>query len=119
MLVASPRRDTLQEAVFFADALHDAGIEISALIVNRMHPRFAPGLAEAARERAESLAGTAIGDHYANLADFQLIAAREERHLDDLVGKVGDATVVRVPLLRSDVHDLSGLEELSTYVVGD
>ncbi len=92
VLVASPRRDTLQEAVFFADALHDAGIEISALIVNRMHPRFAPGLAEAARERAESLAGTAIGDHYANLADFQLIAAREERHLDDLVGKVGDAT---------------------------
>jgi hypothetical protein len=84
-----------------------------------MHPRFAPSLAEAARERAETLAGTAIGDHYANLADFQLIASREERHLDDLVGKVGDATVVRVPFLRSDVHDLAGLEELAGYVVGD
>ncbi len=92
VLVASPRRDTLEEAVFFADALQGAGIEISALIVNRMHPRFAPSLAEAARERAETLAGTAIGDHYANLADFQLIASREERHLDGLVGKVGDAT---------------------------
>jgi len=119
VLVASPRRDTLAEAVFFADALHEAGIEISALIVNRMHPRFAPGLAEAAGERAESLAGTAIGDHFANLADFQLIASREERHLDGLVGQVGDATVVRVPFLRTDVHDLAGLDELATYVVGN
>jgi len=119
VLVASPRRDTLEEAVFFADALRDADIEISALIVNRMHPRFGPGPAEAAGERAERLAGTAIGDHFANLADFQLIAGREERHLDDLVGKVGDATVVRVPFLRSDVHDLAGLDELATHVMGD
>ena len=91
VLVASPRRDTLAEAVFFAEALGEADIAISALIVNRMHPRFAEGLGEAARERATTLAGTAIGDHYANLADFQLIAGREEDHLDDLVGKVGDA----------------------------
>jgi len=52
VLVASPRRDTLEEAVFFAEALEEADIAISALIVNRMHPRFAPGLAEAAEERA-------------------------------------------------------------------
>jgi anion-transporting ArsA/GET3 family ATPase len=119
VLVASPRRDTLEEAVFFAEALAEADIAISALIVNRMHPRFAPSLAEAARERAETLAGTAIGDHYANLADFQLIASREEDHLGGLVGKVGDAVIVRVPFLRSDVHDLAGLEELGRYVFAD
>jgi anion-transporting ArsA/GET3 family ATPase len=119
VLVASPRRDTLEEAVFFAEALAEADIAISALIVNRMHPRFAPSLAEAARERAETLAGTAIGDHYANLADFQLIASREEDHLEALVGKVSDAEVVRVPFLRSDVHDLAGLEALATYVITD
>ena len=119
VLVASPRRDTLEEAVVFADALAEAGIAISALIVNRMHPSFGAGLAEAAGERARSLAGTAIGDHFANLADFQLIASREERHLDGLVGRVGDATVVRVPFLPSDVHDLDGLEELAAYVIED
>ena len=84
-----------------------------------MHPSFGAGLAEAAEERARSLAGTAIGDHFANLADFQLIASREERHLDGLVGRVGDATVVRVPFLPSDVHDLDGLEELAAYVIED
>jgi anion-transporting ArsA/GET3 family ATPase len=117
VLVASPRRDTLEEAVFFADALAEADISISALVVNRMHPRFAPGLGEAARERATTLAGTALGDHYANLADFQLIAGREEDQLTELVTRVGDATVVRVPFLRSDVHDLAGLEELREFVM--
>jgi anion-transporting ArsA/GET3 family ATPase len=117
VLVASPRRDTLAEAVFFAEALRDADIAISALIVNRMHPRFAEGLGEAARERSATLAGTAIGELYANLADFQLIAGREEDHLDDLVGKVGDAPVVRVPFLRGDVHDLAGLDDLAAHVV--
>jgi anion-transporting ArsA/GET3 family ATPase len=117
VLVASPRRDTLAEAEYFADALGEGGIAVSALIVNRMHPRFAPGLAEATRERSETLAGTALGDHYANLADFQLIAGREEDHLAGLVGRVGDAAVVRVPFLRSDVHDLAGLEELRRQVI--
>ncbi len=119
VLVASPRRDTLDEAAFFAEALGEADMSISALVVNRMHPRFAPGLGEAARERADTLAGTALGDHYANLADFQLIASREEDHLRELVGRVGDATVVRVPFLRGDVHDLAGLEELAQHVVTD
>jgi anion-transporting ArsA/GET3 family ATPase len=119
VLVASPRRDTLAEAVFFADAIAEADIEVSALIVNRMHPRFGEGLGEAARERAATLAGAPLADHYANLADFQLIAGREEDHLADLVGKVGDAAVVRVPFLRSDVHDLEGLEELAQHVITD
>ena len=61
--------------------LAEADIPVRALIVNRMHPRFGPSLAEAARERAETLAGTDLGDLYANLADFQLVASREEDHL--------------------------------------
>lgn len=116
VLVASPRRDTLDEAVFFADALDGAGIAITALVVNRMHPRFGAGIGEAAHERAETLAGSDIGQLYANLADFQLIAGREEDHLAELMGKVGDATVVRVPFLRSDVHDLAGLDDLATHM---
>ena len=117
VLVASPRRDSLAEAGFFAESIAEADIEVSALVVNRMHPHFGDGLGEAARERAETLAGTALADHYANLADFQLIAGREEDHLAHLVGKVGDATIVRVPFLRSDVHDLAGLEELAKHVI--
>ncbi len=116
VLVASPRRDTLEEAMFFAEALAGADIAVSALIVNRMHPRFGEGIGEAARERADTHEGTDLGELYANLADFQLIAGREEDHLAGLVGAVGEATVVRVPFLESDVHDLAGLDELALHL---
>ena len=109
VLVASPRRDTVQEADYFATRLGESGIEVRALVVNRMHPRFADGLAEATRSRAETLAGTDLGGLYANLADFQLVAAREEEHLTGLAERVAPAPVIRVPFLEQDVHDLETL----------
>jgi anion-transporting ArsA/GET3 family ATPase len=116
VLVASPRRDTVEEAEFFAARLHEAGISVRALIVNRMHPTFGAGLAEAARERARTLAGTELGGLYANLADFRMVAAREEEHLAGLGELVAPAPVVRVPFLESDVHDLTGLTEVGSHL---
>jgi len=117
VLVASPRRDTITEAEFFAEKLIEGGIDVDALVVNRMHPRFGEGpavagWAEATRERSESLAGTDIGSLYRNLADFQLVASREEENLIGLAERVAPAPVVRVPFLRSDVHDLDGLRQI-------
>jgi len=116
VLVASPRRDTVEEATFFARKLGEARIPVEALVVNRMHPRFGEGLAEAARERAATLQGTALGSHYANLADFRLVASREEDHLAGLAEQVEPAPVVRVPFLRSDVHDLEGLAAVGEHL---
>ena len=116
VLVASPRRDTIEEARYFADRLADAQITVRALVVNRMHPRFGDGLAEATAERASTLAGTALGDLYRNLADFQLVASREEEHLSGLAEAVAPAPVVRVPFLPTDVHDLAGLSALGEHL---
>jgi anion-transporting ArsA/GET3 family ATPase len=116
VLVASPRRDTVEEADFFASRLHESGIDVRALIVNRMHPKFGDGLAEATRERARTLDGTDLGGLYANLADFRLVATREEEHLSGLAERVAPAPVVRVPFLRSDVHDLDGLAEVGEHL---
>jgi hypothetical protein len=82
-----------------------------------MHPRFGSGDPAHARRRAEELEGTDLGGLYANLADFGLVAQREEEHLIALAGRVEPAPVVRVPFLRSDVHDLAGLEELAIHMV--
>jgi anion-transporting ArsA/GET3 family ATPase len=116
VLVASPRRDTVEEARYFAEKLGDAHIAVRALIVNRMHPRFGDGLAEAARERADTLEGTDLGGLYRNLADFQLVASREEEHLAGLAEAVAPAPVVRVPFLSTDVHDLEGLTLLAEHL---
>lgn len=109
VLVTAPRRDVVEEATFFAARLTEASIPVRALIVNRMHPRFATGDARATRERARTFAGTALGGLYANLADFQQVASNEEEHLAGLAERVAPAPVVRVPFLESDVHDLDGL----------
>ena len=101
---------------FFAEKLTEGGIPVRSLVINRMHPNFADGLAEATRERANSLEGTAIGDLYRNLADFQLVSSREEEHVESLAAKVAPAPVVRVPFLRSDVHDLDGLRQIEAHL---
>jgi anion-transporting ArsA/GET3 family ATPase len=116
VLVASPKRDTVEEARFFADKLAETDLPVRALIVNRMHPRFGAERPEAIRERGQTLEGTELGELYANLADFTLVAAREEEHLDGLADQVAPAPVVRVPFLRSDVHDLTGLDEVGAHL---
>jgi anion-transporting ArsA/GET3 family ATPase len=129
VLVASPRRDTVDEAHFFAERLSEGGIEVRGLVVNRVHPAFGLGadgagagepvsvaLAAGAARRAESLADSPVGGLYRNLADFQAVASREHAHLAGLAQAVAPAPVVWVPFLRSDVHDLAGLVEVAEHV---
>ena len=122
VLVASPRRDTVEEAQFFADRLGEAGIAVRALIVNRVHPDFGTRVTEAhanaTASRASTLAGTDLGGLYRNLADFQAVASREHAHLAGLAGTVAPAPVVWVPFLRSDVHDVAGMDEIARHVFG-
>ncbi|MEZ5142572.1 MAG: ArsA family ATPase [Acidimicrobiales bacterium] len=116
VLVTAPRHDVVSEATFFAARLHDADIPVRALIVNRMHPHFSDASPTATRERAHSYAGTDLGGLYDNLADFLLVASREEDHLRGLAERLAPAPVVRVPYLRSDVHDLDGLYEIAHHL---
>ncbi len=118
VLVASARRDTVEEATFFADRLRQSGLPVAAVIVNRLHPRFDDGVAGSERSRAlaAAVAGTALADLYTNLADLQLIAAREEEELAPLLAAADGATVVRVPFLPADVHDLGGLTAVGEHL---
>jgi anion-transporting ArsA/GET3 family ATPase len=117
VLVASPRRDTIEEATYFAAKLAEAGIAVRALVVNRMHPRFGDGAVERSLAGAAGLEGSELGGLYRNLAEFQLVASREEEHLSGLAEAVAPAPVVRVPFLPSDVHDLDGLTEVGAYLL--
>jgi anion-transporting ArsA/GET3 family ATPase len=119
VLLAAPRRDAIEEALFFARRLRESDIEIEALVVNRMHPRFGhvPSVltsgAPASAPEAAPLAALV-----ANLRDLDSVAEREERYLKSLTRQVAPAPVVRVPLLDDDVHDLDGLRQVGRYLVG-
>ncbi|MBW3610211.1 MAG: ArsA family ATPase [Actinobacteria bacterium] len=116
VLVASPRADTVAEASFFATKLGESDISVASLIVNRLHPRFGSGRAEADRARARTLAGTPLGSLFANLGDLRAIADGEESTLAELSAQVAPAPVVRVPFLADDVHDLDTLARIATYL---
>ncbi|MEZ5237722.1 MAG: ArsA-related P-loop ATPase [Microthrixaceae bacterium] len=122
VLVASPKADTVAEAGYFASQLAEHEIPVRALVVNRMQPRFGdagtgPTRSEAAA-RAETLEGTAIGDHYRALADALAMADGEEAHLVGLSERIAPAPVVRVPVLPVEVTDLSGLHDLGRHLFG-
>jgi anion-transporting ArsA/GET3 family ATPase len=109
VLVASPRADTAAEAAFFAARLSEAGIPVAALVINRMHPRFGTAGLEEARSH--------VGDPaWANLADLVAVAEGEEAQVDDLLDEIGSVPVTRIPYLDHDVHDLTSLAELGTYL---
>jgi anion-transporting ArsA/GET3 family ATPase len=115
VLVASPRFDAVDEALFFAEKLKESGIGVDALVVNRLHPRFGDGSAAEARMRAGA-DSTFVGALYANLADFRQVAEREESHFAELAGRVAPAPVARVPFLAADVHDLDGLRRVGEHL---
>lgn len=115
VLVASPRRDTVVEALFFAQKLREAGIRVRSLVVNRVHPGVGLGLPSV----PPAPAGSALAALEENLAALDSVAAREREHLGDLTAAVAPAPVVLVPFLASDVHDVEGLGEIAAYLLGE
>ncbi len=117
VLVASPKADTVAEAGYFTDRLHASGIDVRALVVNRMQPDFGDGALDSSpeelRERARELEGTALADHYTCLADARALARGEEEHLRGIAARIDPAPVVRVPVLPFEVSDLESLGALA------
>jgi anion-transporting ArsA/GET3 family ATPase len=122
VLVASPRRDSIDEATHFASKLAEQSIPVEALIVNRVFPRFA-------WRRREAVATSATGSGSAearkvwdelvqNVTDFSAVADREESYVADLVATVTPAPVTRIPFLADDVHDVAGLTEVVRHLAG-
>jgi anion-transporting ArsA/GET3 family ATPase len=117
VLVASPRADSVGEAVHFADKLHETGMSVSALVVNRVQPRFAD---DALLRQLPNVRGSApaLDDLISNLRGYTAESDREEQAYADLVVKVAPAPVYKVPLLATDVHDVAGLTTVCDLLFG-
>ncbi|MEZ5171640.1 MAG: ArsA-related P-loop ATPase [Acidimicrobiia bacterium] len=125
VLVTSPRREAVAEAVFFADELEKHDHSVDALIVNRVHPLFGEANADGLRKRAMSIAEQATGDGsprdsaavrlsalYENLSDLSGLAAKERRQVAGAAERVRSGEVAYVPLLPHDVCDFDSLHEV-------
>ncbi len=108
VLVASPRPDSVDEAVHFAGKLIESEMSVTALVVNRVQPRFVEDARLAALPSATGQ-GNTLEQLVDNLKGYTAASDREEEAFADLVAQVAPAPVYRVPLLNGDVHDLEGL----------
>lgn len=115
VLVASPRRDTVAEATFFARKLAAMRLAVSAIIVNRLYPVF-DDVPDEIRRSADAAGDPTLRNLIANLDELNALGRAERRELAPLVEATGGAPVVEVPLLNVDVHDLETLERLAEHL---
>ncbi len=116
VVVASPRHDTIDEAVWFGNQLVDQGVGVSAAIVNRMHPAFGPGNAAEARAAADAADDEVVAALWTNVAELRTIREREIDVVAPLAAIAGADHTATLPLLDRDVHDLGGLWTIAEHL---
>ncbi len=117
VVVSSPRRDAVEETLFFADRLRQTTGLVEALIVNRMFPYFGPvpGVLRGGAGDPGAL-GPELAALTTNLHDLNRVAIKEQAHVKVLSEQLPGAAVVQVPFLTDDVHDLDGLTKVCRWL---
>jgi anion-transporting ArsA/GET3 family ATPase len=111
LIVASPEREPVDEAIYFAGKLRAAGLALGGVIVNRAH---AP-----VRGRAPALAPRLAAKVQAAAAELDALAARDALAVERLEHALGGEPAVVVPHLPGDVHDVDGLVAVHRHLFGD
>ena len=112
VLVASPRRDTLDEARYFLDRIRRADLDAAAVIVNRMLPRTGLSVAQA-QTLHTSLADSGGGGAAQALLDLATAGEADDDRVADLASAAPNAVLATVPMLADDIHDIDGLRVIA------
>ena len=112
VLVASPRSDTIAEALYFLNRLADAHLSVHAVVINRMLAALSTSADEAAQLQSRLAGGPLAGAAQA-LTDHVNTAAGDDDRVAQLMAYVPNATLTKLPLLSSDVHDISMLSHIA------
>jgi anion-transporting ArsA/GET3 family ATPase len=111
VIVTSPEREPVDEAIFFRGKLREAALPFGGLVVNRVHPLAQDDGDVDLDDVARELGGDAALARKVvrTLDEFRMLAARDARSLERLAREVGDEDPIVVPHLDGDVHDVDGL----------
>jgi anion-transporting ArsA/GET3 family ATPase len=109
VLVASPRRDAIDDAIFFHDQLEARRMPFGGVVVNRFHD--ARG-SEEEIDLVEALGAELAEKVEVNYADYEVLAGRDRANLRRLTKRLSGEPVIVVPELDGDVHDLDGLAQM-------
>lgn len=112
VVVASPRHDTIAEAIWFAEQLRDQGVGVAAAIVNRVHPDFAAGVDLDDINTDDPVVAVLVD----NLRELDEIRRAELEALEPFVELTEPSPVALLPLLERDIHDITALDEIAGYL---
>jgi anion-transporting ArsA/GET3 family ATPase len=120
LIVTSPRREPVDEAVFFAGRLADADMALGGVIVNRVTP--ADGLDDEPAA-VEALVREPLGETLARkvaaaYADARALSRREAALIERLRRETGDPEPLLLAQLGGDVHDVDGLVRVCDGLFG-
>jgi anion-transporting ArsA/GET3 family ATPase len=119
LLVTSPEREPIDEAIYFWRKLKAARMPFGGVIVNRVHHDEAPDAEpeEVAGALADELGARLAERVAANLRDYQVLARRDTENIAHLARRLDDeGRLALVPYLDEDVHDVGGLARVQRYL---
>jgi anion-transporting ArsA/GET3 family ATPase len=113
VLVTSPRREAIDEGIYFHRRLKDAGLPFSGVIANRVAQAGGRARRTAlVEELGEELAAKVLEAHDAS----RRLAERDQANLELLRRRLGRTPMLEVPHLDEEVHDLAGLARMDEYL---
>ena len=118
LLVTSPEREPIDEAIFFWRKLKAARMPFGGVLVNRVHHDEAPDAdpEEVAAALAGELGPKLEAKVAENFRDYQVLARRDHANIERLTGKLDDRRLVLLPYLDEDVHDAGGLARINRFL---
>jgi anion-transporting ArsA/GET3 family ATPase len=118
LLVTSPEREPIDEAIFFWRKLKAARMPFGGVIVNRVHHDLLGELEvdDVAAELEPELGVQLAARVAENFRDYHVLARRDRENIDRLTAKLKRPRVIMVPHLDEDVHDLEGLGRIHRFL---
>jgi anion-transporting ArsA/GET3 family ATPase len=115
VLVTSPRRDAVEEGMYFHRRLKDAGLPFAGVIANRVRSADGPASLDELSELLGPDLAARVQDSYEGA---RRLAERDRANLDLLRRRIRRTPLIEVPHLADDVHDLAGLRRMDEYLFG-
>ncbi|MTD46797.1 AAA family ATPase [Conexibacter sp. W3-3-2] len=119
LIVTSPQREPVDEAIFFRGKLDEARMPFGGLIVNRVTPGAGDEEVDVPALTAsltEGLGGSLAGKVAKTYAEAQALARRDRRAIARLQEELRVSDPVLVPQLDGDVHDIGGLARVQQHL---
>ena len=117
LVVTSPQRDSVDEAVFFRRRLREGGMPFGGAIVNRVHDQELVDDDDAVEDDLAGLLGDKLAAKVVrNYEDYRELALRDRESIERLEHETGGEPIVLVPYLDDDVHDADGLRAMNEHL---